>query len=135
VEAWLSEIANLVALTIDFIAVVIIGIGTIEAVWGVFTVMLLNAAQSEKRAVWLRYARWLVAGLTFQLAADIVHTAVAPTWEDIGRLAAVAVIRTFLTFFLDRDIDRARDLQEAALERDRSELPAQTSAAMFKAHS
>jgi len=43
------------------------------------------------------------------LAGDIVHTAVAPTWDDIGRLAAIAVIRTFLTFFLDRDIKEARE--------------------------
>jgi uncharacterized membrane protein len=40
------------------------------------------------REVWLRYARWLVAGLTFQLAADILETAIAPTWQDIGQLAA-----------------------------------------------
>ena len=42
-----------------------------------------------------------MAGLTFQLAADIVHTTVTPGWDEIGRVAAIAVIRTFLTFFLD----------------------------------
>jgi len=61
----------------------------------------------------LKYARWLAAGLTFQLAGDIVHTAVTPTWDDIGRLAATAVIRTFLTYFLERDI---RDLREQRAE-------------------
>jgi hypothetical protein len=52
---------------------------------------------------------WLVAALTFQLAADIVRTMVVPGWDDIGRVAAIAVIRTFLTFFLDRDIDALRE--------------------------
>jgi uncharacterized membrane protein len=59
----------------------------------------------------LKYAHWLAAGLTFQLAGDIVHTAVAPTWDDIGRLAAIAVIRTFLTYFLERDIRELREQQ------------------------
>jgi len=55
----------------------------------------------------VQYGRWLVAGLTFQLAADIVETAVAPTWDEIGRLAAIALIRTFLDFFLERDLAAA----------------------------
>jgi uncharacterized membrane protein len=88
-----------------------VGLGIVEAVSGVFRVMLVTRASTlAKRDVWLRFARWLVAGLTFQLAADIVHTAVAPTWDDIGRLAAVAVIRTFITFFLDHDMERTASL-------------------------
>src|SRR3546814_2428302 len=47
-----------------------------------------SMTNDEKRDVWLRYSRWLVAGLTFQVAADVVHSSVAPTWDDIGRLAA-----------------------------------------------
>ena len=69
------------------------------------------ATNHEKRSIWLRYARWLVAGLTFQLAADIIETSIAPDWEDIGRLAAIAVIRTFLNFFLERDIEEVRERQ------------------------
>ena len=63
-------------------------------------------------------ARWLVAGLTFQLAADIVQTTVAPSWDEIGRLAAIAAIRTFLTFFLDRDIDTMREFQRRRAAQD-----------------
>jgi len=48
--------------------------------------------------------RWLVAGLTFQLAADIIGTSVVPTWDEVGRLGAIAVIRTFLNYFLERDL-------------------------------
>ncbi|MGH9896569.1 MAG: DUF1622 domain-containing protein [bacterium] len=57
-----------------------------------------------------------MAGLTFQLAADIVETTVAPTWDEIGRVAAIAVIRTFLTYFLDRDVERIREAQHPRLE-------------------
>jgi uncharacterized membrane protein len=66
--------------------------------------LIQSGTGHESRAVWLRYARWLVAGLTFQRAADILETAIAPSWEDIGRLGAIAVIRTFLNFFLERDL-------------------------------
>jgi uncharacterized membrane protein len=59
--------------------------------------------------VWLRLGRWLVAGLTFQLAADVLATAVTTSWEEVGRLAAIAAIRTFLNFFLERDISDIRE--------------------------
>src|SRR6266851_7670421 len=67
-------------------------------------VMYASATGHEKRDVWLRYGRWLVAGLTFQLAADIIETSIAPSWKDIGQVAAIALIRTFLNFFLERDL-------------------------------
>ena len=65
----------------------------------------------QPRDIWIRYARWLVAALTFQLAADIVETTIAPSFEDIGRLAAIAAIRTFLNFFLERDLREMRGIE------------------------
>ena len=62
---------------------------------------------------------WLVAGLTFQLASDIVRSAIAPTWNDIGQLGAIAVIRTFLTYFLDRDLAEQRRLQREEMKTKR----------------
>ena len=75
-----------------------------------------HTTEYDKRAVWLRYGRWLVAGWTFQLAADLVHTSIAPTWDEVGRLTAIAVIRTFLSYFLERDMDEMR-VREQASER------------------
>ena len=48
----------------------------------------------------------LVGGLTFQLAADIIETAISTTWESLGRIAIIAVIRTFLNYFLEKDVSR-----------------------------
>jgi uncharacterized membrane protein len=48
---------------------------------------------------------WIVLALEFALAADIVRTAIAPTWDDIGRLGAIALIRTALNYFLERDME------------------------------
>ncbi len=98
------------ALLIDILALVVIVIGTIEAFVGGLRLMLdSNRTHRDMREVWLRYARWLVAGLTFQLASDIIETAVAPTWDDIGRLAVIAVIRTFLNYYLERDVVEVRE--------------------------
>ena len=55
----------------------------------------------------LGLGRWLALGLEFELAADILRTAVAPTWNEIGQLAAIVVLRTLLNFFLQKEIDSA----------------------------
>lgn len=55
----------------------------------------------------LRLGRWLALALEFELGADILRTAIAPTWADIEQLAAIAAIRTALNYFLQREIDRA----------------------------
>jgi uncharacterized membrane protein len=45
------------------------------------------------------------------IAADVIETSIAPTWDDIGRLAAIAVIRTFLNHFLERNLGEMRERQ------------------------
>lgn len=55
----------------------------------------------------LRLGRWLALALEFELGADILRTAIAPTWSEIGQLAAIAAIRTLLNYFLQQEIDRA----------------------------
>ena len=98
---WLVAITNGTVLVIDAMVLVIIAVGTIQAfVQGLRIMLLPSATGHERRDVWLHYARWLVAGLTFQLAADILATSIAPSWDELMRLAIVAVIRTLLNFFL-----------------------------------
>ena len=104
-EEVLHLAAHYIALVLEALALLVIAIGAVEAVVGILRATVRHTSNAEKRAVWLEFARWLVAGLTFQLAADIVHTTVAPSRDDIGRVAAIAALRTFLTFFLDRDIE------------------------------
>ena len=61
----------------------------------------------------LDLGRFLVLGLEFQLAADILRTAVAPDFTALAQLAAIAAIRTALNFFLGREIKEERGLVEA----------------------
>jgi uncharacterized membrane protein len=65
-------------------------------------------AHDAKEDIRLRLGRWLALALELLLGADILRTAVAPSWSEIGQLAAVATIRTALNFFLQREIEAAR---------------------------
>jgi uncharacterized membrane protein len=109
-EETLRQIANIISLCLEAVALLAIVLGAVQAVVSMTRVMLTRQADGHaKRLAWIEFSRWLIAGLTFQLAADIVRTMVVPDWDDVGRVAAIAVIRTFLTHFLDRDIEAVRE--------------------------
>jgi hypothetical protein len=75
--------------------------------------MFASSDGHHERDVWLRLGRWLVAGLTFQLAADVLETAITTSWDEVARLAAIAAIRTFLNYFLERDLGEIRATQRS----------------------
>ncbi len=116
-KEWLVLATQHAIVVIDAMALIIIFGGTVETFFSGIRTMLSSPTGHERRGVWLRYARWLVAGLTFQLAADIIETAITPSWDDIGRLAAIAVIRTALNYFLERDLAEVRERQREPLNR------------------
>jgi uncharacterized membrane protein len=96
------------------LASLVIAFAVIEAGLRTFRLMLHHtgaadaaASHEAKEDVRLRLGRWLALALEFELGADILRTAVAPTWSEIGQLAAVAAVRTALNFFLQREIDKA----------------------------
>ncbi|HWM80467.1 MAG TPA: DUF1622 domain-containing protein [Pseudolabrys sp.] len=108
---WLVFATGVASVAIDFIALMIVIVGTVEAAIGGLRLMFKNSSGHQRRDVWLNYARWLVAALTFQLAADIIETSIAPTWDDVGRLAVIAIVRTLLNYFLEKDLEDIRDRQ------------------------
>ncbi len=92
-------------------AVIIIG-----ALWAFTRFVWVGVRRRDTRSfvpVRLTLGRFLALGLEFQLASDILTTAVAPTFEEIGKLAAIATIRTALNYFLGKEIaDERRQLTE-----------------------
>lgn len=111
-KEWLVTASEQAIILLDAIALIVILFGTLEACYHLARAMFESSVTgTERRAVWLGYARWLVAGLTFQLAADIIETSVHSDWQTIGRIAAIAVIRTFLNYFLERDLGEIRARQ------------------------
>jgi uncharacterized membrane protein len=114
-KEWLDSIIEHTSMVIDGMAVVIIAIGTVEVFFtSLRDIFRPSTTGHELRDGYLRYARWLVAGLTVQLAADIIDTARGASWNEIGQLAAIAAIRTILDYFLERDIAEARERQKEA---------------------
>jgi len=67
-----------------------------------------GATDAINDQVRLRLARWLMLALESVLAADILRTAIAPGWDEIGKLAAIAALRTVLNVFLRREMEHAR---------------------------
>jgi len=111
-ELVLHETARYIALAIQTIAILVVAAGSVRALVEGFRLMLVREPTGfQSRTMWLHYGRWLVAGLTFQLAADIIGTSFSPTWDEVGRVAAVAAIRTFLSYFLDHEMESTRKLQ------------------------
>ena len=106
---WLVVVTEYAILAIDGVAMLVVVVGTAEAFFDGLRVLVSSKTSHEKREVWLRYARWLVVGLTFQLAADIIETSIRTSWEAIAELGAIAVIRTFLNYFLERDLAEVRE--------------------------
>ena len=95
-----------VAVGVEAAAAGIIALAALEATWQAVRVFLSRPTMPDaaKESVRLRLARWLAIALEFALAADILRTAIAPSWDEIGKLAAIAALRTVLNFFLQREI-------------------------------
>ncbi len=107
-EELFGSFARGVAALIDLAAVLIVAYGCAEGFIGLLGCVLRpGSTHGARKAIWRRLGTWLVLGLEFQLAADIVASVISPTWRDIGQLGAIAVIRTFLNFFLEMDLEGA----------------------------
>lgn len=113
---WLVVVTEFAILVIDWMALAIILFGTVQAFAGAVRLALSGPDMVHRRDVWMTFGRWLVAGLTFQLAADIIETSITEDWQSIGRIAAIAVVRTFLNYFLDRDMAETRERQREAMK-------------------
>jgi uncharacterized membrane protein len=92
---------------------VVIVIGALVAI-AKFALSLARRDIGEFTSVRLTLGRFLALGLEFQLASDVLRTAISPSFEEIGKLAAIAAIRTALNYFLAREIaEEQRAVEEA----------------------
>jgi uncharacterized membrane protein len=107
-EELFRSFANWLALLVEMVAVLVVAFGALEAfaklLWIVITP---GATHGERKAIWRRFGMWLLLGLEFELAGDIIDSVISPTWQDVGMLGAIAVIRTFLNYFLEKDLEEA----------------------------
>jgi uncharacterized membrane protein len=94
-------------LGVELVGATIIALGIITA-GALLVKALVNRRTADFTAIRLTLARYLALALEFQLGADILSTAIAPSWEQIGKLGAIAVIRTALNFFLSKEMQDER---------------------------
>ena len=91
----------------ELLGALVISLGVVVA-GGLLVQALLARRTADFTAIRLTLARYLALALEFQLGADILSTAIAPSWEQIGKLGAIAVIRTALNYFLSREMREER---------------------------
>lgn len=106
VQSAISNIVEWIRLGVETIGAAIVVVGVGIALW----LLLTKRDKTRFNAVRLTLARYLALALEFQLAADILSTTVAPTWDKIGKLAVIAIIRTALNFFLMREMREAAEV-------------------------
>jgi uncharacterized membrane protein len=115
VEGQVQYYVEWLRLLIEALGAVVIAAGVIVVVASLLR-QLLSQRGGSFIPVRLAFARYLTLALELQLAADILSTSVAPTWDRIGKLAAIAIIRTGLNFFLSREMTDERAGDEPAIK-------------------
>lgn len=107
-EEVLRNYVDLLVRLVEAAGALIIFIGAVLAAASFVRALVSRHPSRAFVRVRLRLGRYLALGLEFQLASDVLSTAVAPTFEEIGKLAAIAAIRTLLNYFLGREIEKER---------------------------
>ncbi|UCA12911.1 DUF1622 domain-containing protein [Aeromonas enteropelogenes] len=100
---------ELVQFSLELISVACVVIGLGKTLWLAARVRDHEPGFPRIR---LCFGSWLILALEFQLAADILATTIAPSQEELIRLAVIAVIRTFLNYFLGKELEEQRKQQK-----------------------
>jgi uncharacterized membrane protein len=117
-EVFLRHAVFLLVRIVEAVAAVVLFCGAVAGFLRFLWIAAVRRDPAKFAPVRLDVGRFLVLGLEFQLASDLLRTAVAPTFEEIGKLAAIAAIRTALNFILGREIHQER----AEIDQERREV-------------
>lgn len=122
-EGWEHLLTNFVAwakLLLESISVFCVVFGLFKTVQ-----LVIHLRRQQRRGedypfneVRLKFGTWLAVALEFQLGADVLATTVAPNLEDLARLAIVATVRTFLNYFLGKELEADMALEHRQQEHE-----------------
>lgn len=107
VEGIIINIVQWLRLIVEATGAFVIAVGAAIAIYSFVSALIMQRPDSYVE-VQLTLARYLALAIEFELAADILSTAIAPSWDQIGKLAAIVVIRTGLNYFLMREMKEER---------------------------
>jgi uncharacterized membrane protein len=115
VEEFFLAIAQVGEVVLEGVAIVCVLIGIIlTALLAIKLTKQRRKAEFPFIQVRLKFGLWLSMALEFQLGADILNTTIAPSQEALIRLAVIAVIRTFLNYFLNKEIEAQLEMRDKA---------------------
>ena len=113
----MEEIAKTTAiylsLGVELLGAFIIGLALLRFLAGYLPSLIRRKQYVSNTWLRVQFGSSLTLALELLLAADILRTAVAPTWDDIGKLAAIATIRTVLNYFLEKELRQMENRTEA----------------------
>ncbi len=107
-ESTLRQIVDLLVRFVEAAGALVIFAGAALAVGRFLVAALRRGDDSSFTRVRLGLGRYLALGLEFQLASDVLRTAIAPSFQEIGKLGAIAAIRTALNYFLRQELTAER---------------------------
>lgn len=114
-ETNLAGVAGLLKVILEALSILCILLGLLATAR---LAVVRSFVLQDTRFVLLRlsFGSWLALALEFQLGADIIATTIAPSFEALGKLGAIALIRTFLNFFLNKELEAEAKLQATITE-------------------
>ncbi|CAN5279964.1 hypothetical protein BH10ACI1_BH10ACI1_34730 [soil metagenome] len=120
VEPTVINLVSWLRLFIEMTGAIIIAIGVFLSIYQFFRALFSDKNEGYTQ-IRLLLARYLALALEFQLGADILSTAIAPSWDQIGKLGAIAVIRTALNYFLSREMQQERKLDSVKKDNEQTD--------------
>ena len=109
----MEEIAKQVTLNVshavEMIAAVLIRFALLQVVFNYIRTFFSSGSTLTKEEIRVKFGSSVAVALELMLGADVLSTAVAPSWDDIGKLGAIAIIRTALNYFLGKELKEIKE--------------------------
>lgn len=107
-EHIVQQITINISLAAEITAAIIIGIAIIKILFRYVVMLIAPGNNFSKEKLRLEFGSSVAVALELLLGADVLGTAIAPSWSDIGQLGAIAIIRTALNYFLGKELKETR---------------------------
>lgn len=101
-----KQVTIQVSYAVEILAALIIGIAVIKTLISYVSLFKLSPGKISKEEIRIQFGSSVAVSLELLLGADVLATAVAPSWDEIGKLAAIAVLRTALNYFLELELSK-----------------------------
>lgn len=101
---WAEYITKHLSSFVEVLAAFVIAVALLQFLYRYLTNLRRPDVENANQTIRIQFGSSLTIALELLLAADVLTTAIAPTWDDIGKLAAIATLRTALNYFLEREL-------------------------------